>query len=262
MTSIQSLVIPVKLLSQEPKLCQIVGRQVTEEALRPIHDISLKHRIRRRVKEYIVENRLQPGDKLPTEDYLSERLGVSRTAVREAMSSLEALGLVEARRGVGRIVRHFNFDAIVSNLPYSLAFNSHDVLEAYELRKALDAHFIEPAIENLTEKDIVELEAIVDRMKKQLEEGLPVSEADHAFHALLYARARSTLAKQLFEITWAIKVNSYDYPKLKGDYIETADDHCAILAAIKQQDAVRARELLLASHFRTEEKIRLLIDET
>jgi DNA-binding FadR family transcriptional regulator len=231
-------------------------------ALRPINDISLKHRIRRRVKEYIVENRLQPGDKLPTEDHLAERLGVSRTAVREAMSSLEALGLVEARRGVGRIVREFNFDAILSNLPYSLAFNSRDVLEAYELRKALDAYFIEPAIENITKEDLVELKGMVDRMRKQIEMGLPVSEIDHAFHALLYARAGSKLATQLFEITWEIKANSYDYPKLKGDYPETVDDHYAILEAIKQRDAARSRELLLASHFRTVERIRLMIDET
>ncbi len=70
---------------------------MNDESLQPIVSPNLNDLISERLKDYIIQNRLQPGDKLPTEDSLAQRLGVSRTAVREALRSLEALGLIETR---------------------------------------------------------------------------------------------------------------------------------------------------------------------
>ncbi len=73
-------------------------------ALQPIAEFNRNQEIRNRLKRYIIQNKLRPGDKLPTEEALSNSLGVSRPAVREALRSMEALVIIEARQGYGRVV--------------------------------------------------------------------------------------------------------------------------------------------------------------
>jgi DNA-binding FadR family transcriptional regulator len=65
--------------------------------------------VQERVKAHILHEGLKPGDPLPSETQLSQALGVSRTALREAMRGLEATGMIETRHGVGRRVKAFEF---------------------------------------------------------------------------------------------------------------------------------------------------------
>ena len=59
-----------------------------------------------RIKQYIVDNALRPGDPLPTEFDLSRSLGISRNSLREALKALETIGVVETRHGLGSFVGH------------------------------------------------------------------------------------------------------------------------------------------------------------
>lgn len=221
-------------------------------ALQPIQEVNLNQEIRGRLKSYIIQNNLKPGDKLPTEEMLAEQLGVSRTAVREALRSLEALGILEARQGYGRVVCDFNFNAILNNLSYGFAFQNHNILQVTEIRKALDAYFIEVAIAKLTADDLATLAAIVERMYTKTAQGLEIAQEDHDFHALLFARAGNPLATQLFEIHWAVRMNAYNQPPLSELLPKTAPEHAALLAAIQQRNVSEARRLILAHHHNTE----------
>lgn len=222
-------------------------------ALEPFVEINRNREIRDRLKRYILQNKLRPGDKLPTEETLSNSLGVSRPAVREALRSMEALGIIEARQGYGRVVCDFTFDAILNNLSYGFAFLNHNFLQMLEIRKALDAHFIEAAIANMTADDLAALTTIVARMTQLTEREEDLSQADYEFHALLYARANNPLAAQLFEIHWAIRMNTYAQPGIQELLPGAAAKHSAILAAIKAQDVDQARRLLLEHHRSIEE---------
>lgn len=217
-------------------------------ALQPIADINRNQLIRQRLKDYIIQNKLRPGDKLPTEEELGNRLRVSRAAIREALRSMEALGIIEARQGYGRVICDFTFDAILNNLSYGFAFLNHNFLQMLEIRKALDAHFIEPAIANLTPEDIATLATIVARMEELTERQEDLSQEDYAFHALLYRRANNPLAEQLFEIYWSIRMNTYAQPELQELLPGAAAKHTAILDAIKQRNVAKARQLLLDHH--------------
>ncbi|HRW05038.1 MAG TPA: GntR family transcriptional regulator [Caldilineaceae bacterium] len=216
--------------------------------LQPIAEINRGQEIRDRLKRYIIQNKLRPGDKLPTEETLGNRLGVSRSAVREALRSMEALGIIEARQGYGRVVCDFTFDAILNNLSYGFAFLNHNFLQMLEIRKALDVYFIAAAIANLTAADLDTLTATVDRMATRAEQGLDISQEDYAFHALLFARAENPLAVQLFEIQWAVRMNAYHQPTLDDLLPGTAAKHAAVLDAIKQGDVLAAQQTLLDHH--------------
>jgi len=206
--------------------------------------------IQSRIREYILRNGLRPGDKLPTEAELSNALHVGRTAIRETFRSLEALGIVEARQGFGRVVRDFNFDAILNNLIYGLAFHGDSIYLIHEIRKALESYFTERSVRNLTEADVEELSSLVERMKQRTTAGIVFVEEDHEFHRLLFSRCGNKLALQLFEIAWSVREHYFGrdqwYAEVPLQIV--AGEHAGILQAIKERDADKARQLILAHH--------------
>jgi len=218
--------------------------------------------IQDRLKEFILQNELKPGDKLPTEETLSRELGVSRTAVREALRGLEALGIVESQQGAGRVVRPFSFDPVLNALSYGLMFEDYSVLQVTEIRKALDAFFIEPAIGRLTARDLAQLESIVERMQEKTAAGESMDAEDHAFHEILYRACGNPLALQLFEITWRVRAAALDQSAaLKEMPPGTVGEHRQILEAIKAQDVGRARELIIGHHWNIEQRFRRAIED-
>ncbi len=87
--------------------------------------------IQEQLKLYIIENEMKSGDPFPTEYELAKRLGISRTAIREALKRLETLGIIEVRQGVGRFIREFNFEVILKGLPYNLEMDIKNFQEVY-----------------------------------------------------------------------------------------------------------------------------------
>ncbi len=230
------------------------------ENLQPIVETDRVALIEARIKEYILKNQLQPGDKLPTEEQLATQLHVGRTVVRESFRRLEALGIVESHQGYGRVVRNFNFDPILNGLSYGLVFHGHDIMQMLEIRRALDDYFIKEAIQKLQAADIVELEAIVQRMVVGGQTNPNFHQEDHDFHSLLYRRCGNQLAAQLFEITWTVRMHAIDrHVALSEIPPGLVDEHAAILAAIKQGDVALARQRLLDHHNNTVESFRVQI---
>ena len=229
--------------------------------LRPIAYQDRHTLIQERLKDYIVQNKLKPGDKMPTEESLSEQLGVSRTAVREALRGLEALGIVESQHGVGRVIQPFSFVPILENLSYGLVFHNYSILQVTEIRKALDAYFVEQAITNLTEKDVETLSEIVELMQERTDAGQDMECEDHRFHELLYRRCGNPLALQLFEITWQVRLAALDRSRVLNETPPgTVQEHRAVLKAITQGDVVRARQLILDHHWNIEQRFRKAIE--
>ena len=89
----------------------------------------------REIRSYIIRNGLRPGDLLPTELEMSEKLGVSRNVLREAIKSMELMGMVQACPGRGTEVREFSLDSFFQNV---LFFNvgGEATSELYEIFKA------------------------------------------------------------------------------------------------------------------------------
>lgn len=82
----------------------------------PHHESKVYIEIVKQLRILISKEKLQPGDKLPSERELSERLNVGRSSVREALRALELLGLIETRRGEGTFIRDFRGNQLVQLL--------------------------------------------------------------------------------------------------------------------------------------------------
>jgi DNA-binding FadR family transcriptional regulator len=76
-----------------------------------------------RIRQYIMDNRLKPGDRLPTEQELSDRFGVSRVSTREATKALGFLGIIDAAPRRGLVVGRVDMKRVTNYLSFHLAIS-------------------------------------------------------------------------------------------------------------------------------------------
>jgi len=220
--------------------------------LKNLKSQDLQELIQEQIKSYILSMGLQGGDFLPAEKELTERLGISRTAVREALQGLETLGIIEARQGIGRFIREFNFEAILKSLPYSLDKDIKNFNDILEVRVCLEAHFLAKDLDKFTPADILELQGILARMRKQAlhdSEERRLIEIHSEFHCALYRHSGNALLINLIKIFSTIQRNLYLLQRYRTkDREEFIKAHQLILAALEAGDPqlVKAR---MEEHF-------------
>jgi DNA-binding FadR family transcriptional regulator len=219
------------------------------QRIKPLDVPTMHEELQERFKEYILVNKLQPGDPLPTEAQLAEQLGVSRAAVREGLRSLESLGVIYSRRGEGRYVRGFNLDPILQNLRYSMLFDTEDVRQMIEVRERLEAGFIGDAIAAMDQETLAELRALMGQMYQRAVAGEYFLDKDLEFHCTIYRPINNQVLLKLLDVFCTIYKNLRDQSLLfVRNSVAEADKHTKILEAIEAGDAELARRRLL-DHF-------------
>lgn len=125
---------------------------------------------------------LSPGDKLESVEQLAKNFDVSRSAIREALSGLRTMGLVEMRQGEGTYVKEF--DPSKFTLPVTSAFlmKLEDVKELYQVRKILEVGTAGLAAVNHQEEDLLEIEKALIEMKDTKGNEELAEKADLRFH--------------------------------------------------------------------------------
>ena len=153
------------------------------------------------LRRRIAEGDFGPSERLPPERVLTDELGVSRSVLREALSSLEALGLVEARGAAGRFVAAGDPSRSQSIVAAWLHQHARELLEIDEIRSVLEAH----AIRSLSDWDALDAARRAAELLRAQEEAVErgdvvaAADADADFHRLLcsyYAERRPTLARR------------------------------------------------------------------
>lgn len=219
------------------------------DSLGKIEVVSLNKVIQEKIKNYIRENELTAGDKLPTEAELAARIGVSRTAIREALRGLEALGIIDVQHGSGRYIRHIDFSEIIDDLAYTLELTSGNLRDLLEIRSVLEIEFLPEAMQCLTLEDFIELEEILTRMEQKMRENRPFAEEDMEFHQCLFRHSTNQLLKQLLDVFWRLfseaLPDSLQVPEHNDAVLER---HHRLLDAVREQDSHKAVSLL-ESHF-------------
>lgn len=133
--------------------------------MRTIRRPKVRDQVSEQIKQYIVERRLAPGDRLPTENQLAATFGVSRLSVREVTKALEFLGIVESKTGVGltvgridmeRMTRHLGFHTGLLDADPQQLIDSRIVIETgvlpYVVRRIKQDPSIETHLRNLAER--------------------------------------------------------------------------------------------------------------
>ncbi len=209
----------------------------------------LADQVAAQVEKHIVEGRLVPGTKLPTEVELCEQFNVSRTVVREAVQQLATKGLVETRRGrgAGTTVRPFNRDLIVSSLSRFLSRQdgSFALRNLHQVRFILELATARLAALHATEADLADLRRIVDDMDTLADDPEAFAAQDADFHRALARATRNPLMGVLLDsmrdLLQEYILATLPLVNIRRDSIPY---HRTILERVTARDAVGAREAM------------------
>lgn len=165
--------------------------------LKPIQSVSLVDRVERRVIKYIKENGLKAGDSLPKEMDFAESLGVSRTAIREAMLRLRTLGLVESKKHRGMVLKTPDLVGNFERMLDPAILDEKMLKSLFEFRLMLEVGMIEFLFARKTEKQMQELEEIVNSTEEhRCDNENFYLESEIRFHGKLYEMAGNEMLEK------------------------------------------------------------------
>lgn len=211
---------------------------------------SLSLHVADQLESLIVEGKVAVGEKLPTENSLCDSFGVSRTVIREAITHLKSLGLVETRRGVGTtVLRATTVEARPAERINPVTVE--DILHVLELRLTLEPAAAELAALRYEEADRRRLEEKHANFCKACTEKSQARVEDYEFHYAIAQATHNPTFAQLYEqlspsgIPRSKLLNIEINSDASSRYLERVqEEHAYILEAILARDPEGARETM------------------
>lgn len=149
------------------------------------------------IYQEIADGRMRLGDRLPVERELAQRLSVSRTTVREAVNTLETMGILESRQGSGNYLKGDLTGCFGNAFDMMLLLQQIDLEEICRFRRMMELEAFPRALEQVTEPELLELKKLLLQM--QITEGKERAAADRKFHYLLVRLSGNKLLVSLME---------------------------------------------------------------
>lgn len=219
-----------------------------------------RNRIYSRVAEQLqahILGKLKPGDMLPPERVLVQKFGVSRSSIRDAIRSLEALGLLEPRQGVGTVVRDPSFDAVGNHVATALLQKRKIIKELLDVRMIIEPALARRAAVHASPGQIAEMQAILTRQEQKVRQDELATEEDSAFHYNISLAADNSVMLKLANVLMDLLRETRERSlQVGGRQEKSLAAHRRILAALQKGDAAAA-EAAMRRHLSEIEKIVL-----
>lgn len=212
------------------------------------------------IYEMIRNGQLKPGDKLDSVQQLAENFQVGRSAIREALSALRAMGLVEIKQGEGTYINGFGSDQISFPLSTAILMNKEDVAYLLEVREIIETGAAASAAKNRTEDNLIAIEEALKEMKAVKNDEELGEIADLKFHlAIVEASQNKLLSSLLHHISELMQETMRETRRLwlfskQTTLNQLYEEHYSIYVAIKNQDSEGARASMLR-HLHNVERI-------
>lgn len=190
------------------------------------------------ISDYIEAAQLEPGDVLPAERELADRLGVSRATLAQALVALEVLGVIDVQHGTGAVlVYRPNVPSVIRGLR-----EHHSRLpEIVEARSTLEVKLADLAAARRTEEDIKAIDKALDLMAEEVASGARGAHGDEQFHQAVTAAAHSAVLAQLMTfIAGMIMETRLESLGQPGRPEQSLASHRKIADAIRAQDSAAA----------------------
>ncbi|MCM3740988.1 FadR family transcriptional regulator [Oceanobacillus luteolus] len=202
------------------------------------------------LKNMIKSGEIPPNSKLPTEKELTERFGVSRVPIREALSVLEASGIIESKQGGGNWVREVNLANMFENAQFEMV-DVEQVHDLLEMRTIIESESAFLAASRHKESDMKKLKESLEAFKEVMDDEWSVGyEADFTFHRIVVEAAYNPFLTKtmnnlsdlhLRALKFSLEKNLGWAAKRKEVYLE----HEEIYEAIKRRDGEAAKQAVI-----------------
>jgi DNA-binding FadR family transcriptional regulator len=191
---------------------------------------------------------LKPGDQLPPERELMEKLSVGRSSVREAMQILATLNVVSSHPGSGTYVRQPTPDDVLRPDVVGLLISNAVAMELLEARQMIEPSCVRLACLRATPEDLDRIDDLLDRHQEALNAGRSVNEHAARFHVLLAAAAHNRVAVSFMEsVLGLLMARGRRTDRIPGYAQREIDEHREILGLVRLRDGERA-EAAIRTH--------------
>ncbi len=204
------------------------------------------------IKTDLITGKLSSGDKLPPERDLARQFGVSRTSIREALRTLEILGVIESIQGSGNFITGNYTKSLTESMSMMFLLQQFNSLQISELREALETKAALLAVENITDEQIKRLEEIVGEMAVTEDENKNVA-LDSELHYTIAAASHNSIIIQILKILEEL-INIYIKDRRK-EILSNRDNvfrlqniHEKIVHSLKARDSKATHEAIM-QHF-------------
>ncbi|WP_158737144.1 FadR/GntR family transcriptional regulator [Alteribacillus sp. YIM 98480] len=203
--------------------------------------------VREQIEEMIKRGDVQPGEKLDSVVQLSDQFQVSRSAVREALSALRAVGIVTIKQGEGTFVNNYDFSSVLDPMKPERIISKKEMLELFEIRKIMEVGAAELAAKKRTANHLISIDNALQDMKHASGENNVGESADVAFHLTIAEASQNKLMLDMMnQLSDTLRKTMFESRRVwlfseKQTLERLYEEHELIYAAIKAEDAERAR---------------------
>lgn len=220
-----------------------------QQIFKPLKREKLSEEVIKQIKILISEEKLNPGDRLPSERKLSDYFEVGRPTIREALQKLKNIGLVETKVGDGTYVKEVDaesyIDSVIESIELLTITNIASFEELWEVRNILEVSIAELAANNASSEEIKEMESVIIHAENRLNNKEEYSEDALEFHSLLSKSTHNKIIIFIFDSLKKMLKQYFEYilevPQATQKSIKF---HKKILKAIKEKDPVKARNIM------------------
>ncbi len=225
--------------------------------LRQVRKARRYEQVAEQIQRLIIRGVLKPGDRLPPERELTRKFGVARSSIRDAIRTLEVMGILEPRQGHGTVVREISADSLVVPLASVLMRKREMIAELVDVRRMIEPALARRAAVNATVEELAQLEDILDRQQAKMRRGEPTIDEDSEFHYTVALAARNSVILKVLDLLMDLlresRTRSLQVP---GRIERSYAGHRRILRALKRRDA-GAAETAVRKHLKEIEDIVL-----
>jgi GntR family transcriptional repressor for pyruvate dehydrogenase complex len=221
-----------------------VSSAIASLELAPITRTTVADEIVKRLVDLILEGRLKPGDKLPSERELMDRLAVGRSSLREAIKTLRAVGVVDVATGEGMFVGRGDTSVLTQPLSWGLLLSERSAQEVIEARTVVEGKLAALAAERATDDELAAIAGWLDALRANVHDAEHYSRCDLEFHVAIARAAHNRVLAQVLESlrqilrVWIVEV------LVDMDRAESVANHVAIYAPIRARDPEGARRVM------------------
>ena len=212
-----------------------------------ITPVRLYESVIEQIMNLIKNNKLKPGDKLPPERELAEKLSISRGSLREAFRVLESRGLIKSKPGGGRYIREIRKNGHNNTENIILSLEKSSILELLEAREMFEVKIAEIAAQKATPEDIKLIGEALNKMneEEELKYGKE-TESDTEFHLAIASASHNFVFVNIIKLhLYLLKETRGKTWKITGRREKQYQEHQVILQAIKERDSKKAGEVML-----------------
>ncbi|MFI7063757.1 FadR/GntR family transcriptional regulator [Kribbella sp. NPDC050124] len=201
-----------------------------------------------KIKAMILDGRLKPGDRLPREADLAEQLGISRSPLREAVSVLSMLRILDVRRGDGTYVTSLSPDLLLETISFIIDFHQDSsILDLFELRRALEPMAAEKAALLMSDDDVAQLLALTEAVDADSPVGDVVANDLEFHHRIAAAAGNPVLCSFVDSVAGRTQqARIWRGVTQEDSFAQTQREHRAIALAIRERQPSVAAALSLS----------------